>query len=103
MGIVSEKNPAAGGGDSYFFRWEGTERGRPVKGLRFAPMNAPRTRALDSSPSPLLSCFQPSKKCEKEMGAGAQRERQDELRHHPLRLRRNENSQPKKEGPQYTR
>ena len=24
------------------------------------------------------------------MGAGAQRERQDELRHHPLRLRRNE-------------
>ncbi len=30
------------------------------------------------------------------MGAGAQRKRQDELRHHPLRLRRNENSQPKK-------
>jgi hypothetical protein len=28
--------------------------------------------------------FQPSKKCEKEMGAGAQRERQDESRHHPL-------------------
>jgi hypothetical protein len=29
------------------------------------------------------------------MGAEAQREGQEELRHHPLRLRRNENSQPK--------
>ena len=27
------------------------------------------------------------------MGAAAQRERQDELRHHPLRLRRNESAQ----------
>jgi len=30
------------------------------------------------------------------MGAEAQREGQEELRHHPLRLLRNENSQPKK-------
>ena len=30
------------------------------------------------------------------MGAEAQREGQDELRHHPLRLRRNETAQPKK-------
>ena len=43
---------------SPFFAGECTERGSRVKGLRCAPMNAHRTRALDSAPSPLRCCFQ---------------------------------------------
>ena len=43
---------------SNFFAGECTERGRPVKALRFASMNAQKTRGLDSPPSPLLCCFQ---------------------------------------------
>ena len=43
---------------SHFFAGECTERGSRVKALRFAPMNAPKTRGLDSPPSPLLCCFQ---------------------------------------------
>ena len=43
---------------SHFFAGECTERGNRVKGLRFAPMNAPRTRALDPTPSPL--CLLPA-------------------------------------------
>ena len=42
---------------SHFFAGECTERGSRVKGLRFAPMNAQKTRGLDSPPSPLLCCF----------------------------------------------
>jgi len=38
---------------SHFFAGDDTERGSRVKGLRCAPMNAPRTRALD--PLPLRS------------------------------------------------
>jgi hypothetical protein len=58
-------------------------------------MNAQKRAPLTRPPLRSV-CFQPSKKCEKEMGAEAQREGQDELRHHPLRLRRNETTQPKK-------
>ena len=69
-----------------FFRCECTERGRPVKGLRCAPMNAPKTRALDSPPSPLLCCFQLGKnvieKWESENGepVGARQESHTEER-----------------------
>jgi hypothetical protein len=54
---------------SHFFAGECKERGRPVKALRFAPTATRRKECgLDSSPSPLLCCFQLSKKCEKQMG-----------------------------------
>ena len=54
---------------SHFFAGECTERGSHVKGLRYAPMNAQRTRGLDSPPSPLLCCFQLGKN-EKRNGRG---------------------------------
>ena len=54
---------------SLFSAGECTERGSRVKGLRFAPMNA-KNRAPLTRPPLRSVCFQPSKKCEKEMGAG---------------------------------
>ena len=79
---------AAAGSDSHFFTGECTERGSRVKGLRFAPMNAPKTRAVAPPPSPLLFASSHRKNVRKKWERGAQRERQDELRHHSLRLRR---------------
>jgi hypothetical protein len=55
---------------SHFFAGECTERGSRVKALRGAAMNAPRTRALDSPPSPLLCCFQLGKNVSGKMGTG---------------------------------
>jgi hypothetical protein len=62
----------AGGEISHFFAGECTERGSRVKGLRCAPMNAPRTRALDSSPSPLCFASRHRKNVRKKWGARAQ-------------------------------
>ena len=54
---------------SHFSAGECTERGRPVKALHFAPTATRRKECgLDYPPSPLLCCFQLSKKCEKQMG-----------------------------------
>ncbi len=47
-------------------------------------------RGLDPTPSPLLCCFQLGKNGMEKWEPGARREQQDEPRHHPLRLRRNE-------------
>ncbi len=46
----------------HFSRLEYKERGNRLKALRFAPMNAQKTRDLDSPLSALLSCFQLGKK-----------------------------------------
>jgi hypothetical protein len=48
--------PSAGCFDAPIFRGECTERGRPVKALRYAPTAgaAQKTRGLDLPPSPLL-------------------------------------------------
>jgi len=42
----------------HFPRLDYTERENRLNALRFAPMNAQKTRGLDSPPSSLLSCFQ---------------------------------------------
>jgi hypothetical protein len=67
----SGKNSAATEmGFPYFFAGECTERGRSVKGLRFAPTATRRKeRALDYPPSPLLCCFQLSKNMRNKSGA----------------------------------
>jgi hypothetical protein len=51
----------------HFPRLEYKERENRLKALRFAPMNAQKTRRLDPPPSALLSCFQLGKKARRKM------------------------------------
>src|SRR6266436_5214751 len=62
-----------GNGRSAIFslRVYGAREASQGSALRCDRYAAQRT-GLDSPPSPLLCCFQPLKKCEKEMGTGAQ-------------------------------